>query len=172
MEIGLNSDTGTVNWKYKNVLYSYVAEGIIFAAESNDIIYLEIYENKTFSYRFINLNGKDILWYDENGNLKLFDSDGNCIIKHRYNELKTVKVSKDNIYLMYKNKICVLSGKGDEISKISPPFGYVFYRFIDRETLSVVCQGNNNTADKYGRNDWKFQYDFLNNMWHGESFAY
>lgn len=95
MEIGLNSDTGTVNWKYKNVLYSYVAEGIIFAAESNDIIYLEIYENKTFSYRFINLNGKDILWYDENGNLKLFDSDGNCIIKHRYNELKTVKVSKD-----------------------------------------------------------------------------
>lgn len=47
MEIGLNSDTGTVNWKYKNVLYSYVAEGIIFAAESNDIIYLEIYENKT-----------------------------------------------------------------------------------------------------------------------------
>ena len=172
MEIGLNSDTGTVNWKYKNVLYSYVAEGIIFVAESNDIIYLEIYENKTFSYRFINLNGKDILWYDENGNLKLFDSDGNCIIKHRYNELKTVKVSKDNIYLMYKNKICVLSGKGDEISKISPPFGYFFYRFIDGETLSVVCQGNNNTADKYGRNDWKFQYDFLNNMWYGESFAY
>ena len=33
MEIGLNSNTGTVNWKYKNVLYSYVAEGIIFAAE-------------------------------------------------------------------------------------------------------------------------------------------
>lgn len=55
MEIGLNSDTGTVNWKYKNVLYSYVAKGIIFVAESNDIIYLEIYENKTFSYRFINL---------------------------------------------------------------------------------------------------------------------
>lgn len=65
MKIDLNSDTETVNWKYENVLYSYVAEGIIFATESNDIIYLEIYENKTFSYRFINLNGKDILWYDK-----------------------------------------------------------------------------------------------------------
>ncbi|MGO5078371.1 hypothetical protein ACTQ3J_11305 [Oscillospiraceae bacterium LCP25S3_E3] len=137
MKIDLNSDTETVNWKYENVLYSYVAEGIIFATESNDIIYLEIYENKTFSYRFINLNGKDILWYDENENLKLFDSDGNCIIKHRYNELKTVKVSKDNIYLMYKNRICVLSRKGDEIAKISPPIGYVFYRFIDGEKLSA-----------------------------------
>ena len=51
MKIGLNSDTGTVNWKYENTLYSYVVEGIIFAAESNDIIYLEIYENKTFRYR-------------------------------------------------------------------------------------------------------------------------
>ena len=91
---------------------------------------------------------------------------------HRYNELKTVKVSKDNIYLMYKNRISVLSRKGDEITKISPPFGYIFYRFIDGEKLSVICQGNNNTADKYGRNDWKFKYDFLNNTWHKESFAY
>lgn len=67
---------------------------------------------------------------------------------------------------MYKNRISVLSRKGDEISKISPPFGYIFYRFIDGEKLSVICQGNNNTADKYGRNDWKFKYDFLNNTWH------
>lgn len=71
-----------------------------------------------------------------------------------------MKVSKDNIYLMYKNRISVLSRKGDEITKISPPFGYIFYRFIDGEKLSVICQGNNNTADKYGRNDWKFKYDF------------
>ena len=128
MEINFSSDNRIVNWKYENKSYSYVVEGIIFATESNDMIFLEIYENKTFSYRFINLNGKDILWYDENGNLKLFDSDGHCINEHRYNELKTVKVSKDNIYLMYKNRISVLSRKGDEISKISPPFGYIFYR--------------------------------------------
>ncbi len=172
MEINFSSDNRIVNWKYENKSYSYVVEGIIFATESNDMIFLEIYENKTFSYRFINLNGKDILWYDENGNLKLFDSDGHCINEHRYNELKTVKVSKDNIYLMYKNRISVLSRKGDEISKISPPFGYIFYRFIDGEKLSVICQGNNNTADKYGRNDWNFKYDFLNNTWHKESFAY
>lgn len=172
MEINFSSDNRIVNWKYENKSYSYVVEGIIFATESNGMIFLEIYENKTFSYRFINLNGKDILWYDENGNLKLFDSDGHCINEHRYNELKTVKVSKDNIYLMYKNRISVLSRKGDEISKISPPFGYIFYRFIDGEKLSVICQGNNNTADKYGRNDWKFKYDFLNNTWHKESFAY
>ena len=122
MEINFSSDNRIVNWKYENKSYSYVVEGIIFATESNDMIFLEIYENKTFSYRFINLNGKDILWYDENGNLKLFDSDGHCINEHRYNELKTVKVSKDNIYLMYKNRISVLSRKGDEITKISPPF--------------------------------------------------
>ena len=152
MEINFSSDNRIVNWKYENKSYSYVVEGIIFATESNDMIFLEIYENKTFSYRFINLNGKDILWYDENGNLKLFDSDGHCINEHRYNELKTVK--------------------GDEITKISPPFGYAFYRFIDGEKLSVICQGNNNTADKYGRNDWNFKYDFLNNTWHKESFAY
>ena len=52
---------------------------------------------------------RDRLWYDENGNLKLVDSDGHCINEHRYNELKTVKVSKDNIYLMYKNRISVLT---------------------------------------------------------------
>ena len=62
---------------------------------------------------------------------------------------------------MYKNKISVLSRKGDEITKISPPFGYVFYRFIDEKQLSVICQGDNNIADKCGRNDWKFEYDFL-----------
>ena len=83
-----------------------------------------------------------------------------------------MKVSKDNIYLMYENRISVLSRKGDEITKISPPFGYAFYRFIDGKKLSVICQGNNNTADKYGRNDWNFKYDFLNNTWHKESFAY
>lgn len=130
MEINFSSDNRIVNWKYENKSYSYVVEGIIFATESNDMIFLEIYENKTFSYRFINLNGKDILWYDENGNLKLFDSDGHCINEHRYNELKTVKVSKDNIYLMYKNRISVLSRKGDEISKISPPFGYIFIALL------------------------------------------
>ena len=70
MEINFSSDNRIVNWKYENKSYSYVVEGIIFATESNDMIFLEIYENKTFSYRFINLNGKDILWYDENGNLK------------------------------------------------------------------------------------------------------
>lgn len=41
-----------------------------------------------------------------------------------------MKVSKDNIYLMYKNRISVLSRKGDEISKISPPFGYIFIALL------------------------------------------
>lgn len=172
MEIDFNNDTGVINWKYKEILYSYVAEGIIFAAEKDGIILLEIYKDNISSYRFINLKGKNILWYDESGIVKIFDSNGSLIGERRYDELKTVKISKDKIYLMFKNKICVLSEKGDEIARITPPFGYTFYRFIDGEKLSVVCQGNNSTSDKYGRNDWKFQYDFLNNMWCKESLAY
>ena len=112
MEIGLNSDTGTVNWKYKNVLYSYVAEGIIFVAESNDIIYLEIYENKTFSYRFINLNGKDILWYDENGNLKLFDSNDTMNIDNFKNELNSLRNQYVHEGYYLPNNQFAVNGKG------------------------------------------------------------
>ena len=73
MEINFSSDNRIVNWKYENKSYSYVVEGIIFATESNDMMYLEIYENKTISYRFINIHGKGILWSDENVDMKLLD---------------------------------------------------------------------------------------------------
>ena len=39
MEINFSSDNRIVNWKYENKSYSYVVEGIIFATESNDMIF-------------------------------------------------------------------------------------------------------------------------------------
>ena len=112
MEINFSSDNRIVNWKYENKSYSYVVEGIIFATESNDMIFLEIYENKTFSYRFINLNGKDILWYDENGNLKLFDSNDTMNIDNFKNELNSLRNQYVHEGYYLPNNQFAVNGKG------------------------------------------------------------
>ena len=38
--------------------------------------------------------------------------------------------------------------------------------------LSVICQGNDFTADKFGRNDWRFKYNDKNACWEREALSY
>ena len=45
------------------------------------------------------------------------------------------------------------------------PSSYTFYFTKNIEnTIIAVCRGNSDiTKDKYGRNDWNFRIDFINN---------
>lgn len=38
--------------------------------------------------------------------------------------------------------------------------------------MNVVCQGNEQTKDKFGRNDWNFTLDIETGEWKRQSLAY
>ena len=68
-------------------------------------------------------------------------------------------MSGDYIFIEIYNEGCsshrVISVKG----------GYKFSRFFCSSPLSVICEQITGTSDKYGRNDWKFEFDSLLLEW-------
>ena len=170
MNTELHLIDGALNWDFNGTAYCYKAEGVQSAREKNGRILMDIYSDGDFYYRFIDLCGKDILSYNDYGELTVYGSEKNTELS--FDKINDVAFKNENILVMLDNEIVFLSGNGTVDSRLLPPYGYSFYRFAGDEGISVICNGNSQTADKFGRNDWKFTYDVITGNWSDGKVAY
>ena len=79
----------------------------------------------------------------------------------------------NKIYVMVSSTdIDVFEFSAQYIGTIEAPFNYIYSRFVDGEKLSVICQGNMENADTFGRTDCRFEYDTITNNWIKVGIAY
>ena len=172
-----NYTESTIEWEYNTEKKIYSAEGIEFASVGNKSIYIEICGDLGYEYRYIDLNGKNILWYTDTGELSIFYSEDGQKMKIQLNKISDVAIINDGFYVLTLEKtsgeILEYSKIGELIKKYTPPLYYSFYRFSEFDSeLSVICQGDNHTSDKFGRNDWKFIYNKNLGYWEKKSLSY
>ena len=61
-----------IEWEHNNENKVYYVDNIEFASYEKKLIYIEICNDSGYEYRYIDLNGTDIVWYTENGMLSIF----------------------------------------------------------------------------------------------------
>lgn len=167
-----------IEWEHDNVNRVYYVENIEFASYEKNVmkklIYVEICNKTGYEYRYIDLNGTDIVWYTEKGTLSIFGMEKKTI---QLGQIEDVLIMDDHIFVMFSDKeekkIVEYSRYGDCIKQYISPLHYSFYRFteFDDDKIAVVCQADD-TTDKYGRRDWKFVYNEISNMWEKKALAY
>ena len=172
-----NYTDSTIEWEYNMEKKLYSAEGIEFASFDDKSIYIEICGDFGYEYRYIDLNGKNILWYSENGDLSIFYSEDNHKKKIRLNQISDVAITDNGFFVLISEKISgeilEYSKMGELVKKYTPPLYFSFYRFSEFDSeLSVICQGDNHTTDQFGRNDWKFIYNKNLGYWEKKSLSY
>lgn len=173
----LNYTNSKVEWNIDGQKKEYYCEGIEFACVEKSWIYIEILDSNTYEYRFLEYGGKEILKYSDELHKIILTKDDNNEIVLKLEGLQDVSIFQNNIVALLKNdkggSVKQISEDGTMIKEYLPPIGYTFYRFADMEKgLTVVCQGNSLTCDKFGRNDWVFQYDEKIATWNKKSLSY
>ena len=162
-----------IEWEHNNENKFYYVDNIEFASYEKKLIYIEICNDSGYEYRYIDLNGTDIVWYTENGMLSIFGIKKKTI---KLEQIEDVMIIGDNIFVMFSDKeekkISEYSRNGEFKRQYTPPLHYSFYRFTEFEDkIAVICQEDNPT-DKYGRKDWKFVYNEISAGWEKKSLAY
>lgn len=172
MEINLDYSEKEIKWNYNTKNYIYKVDDIEFVTESCQYIYIEINKDTGYEYRYIDLKGNDICWYNENNDISIFDRGSKIRKDIHMSEIRDVMIIKDMIYVMKgKSEVLQFDAKGDINTVIIAPQGYRYYRFTGSDKLEVVCEGNEQTVDKFGRNDWRFEYNFQVDKWDKKSLA-
>jgi len=164
MDIEIDSFTNTMRWKHNNLAYEYKIEsaGHAVAYESGDCIYIEIYNEGHFSHRVLSVKGENKIWYNDSGEVKVFSD---VPVTMHFSEFQDLCVAPFNYYIMTETQLLKLTTEGKEISKIPSPLGYRFYRFWGSSPLSVICEQIGKTTDRYGRNEWKFEWNSQSLEW-------
>ena len=106
-----------IEWEHNNENKVYYVDNIEFASYEKKLIYIEICNDSGYEYRYIDLNGTDIVWYTENGMLSIFGIKKKTI---KLEQIEDVMIIGDNIFVMFSDK---------EEKKISE-FAKIDLRFI------------------------------------------
>ena len=138
--------------------YQYAIDGIDYVYIQENYILIEVYVDGYMDYYYIKTDNKKKIYYNEKEYKIQIDDKVNIIF-----ESKPIGISVDNngyIWVMINgDKIYLYDINGKHIDKIEAPRGYQYFRFFNLEmNINVVCQGKENHADSYGRNDWRFEY--------------
>jgi hypothetical protein len=167
-----------VTWCYGGKSMKYYTEGIEFASEDNDLIYIEVYYNNVYEYQYVSFEGKLILSYCVGTEtVTIIDAD---------QKKKVIKIPLiHDLSISNNQRFFVLAGKdvdsklieytfqGEIVNEYFPPRGYLFYRLGQvKSEVNVVCQGNEETKDNFGRNDWNFTLNAETGEWRRQSLAY
>lgn len=164
MNIAIDNSTNIMRWENKNIKYEYKIDSVgrAFAYASDNYIFIEIYNGGHSSHRVISTKGKNIIWYNDSGDVSVF-SDSH--VDMHYSGLRDVRVLSPVYFIMTEFQLIKIDNIGRELSKIQSPSGYKFSRIFSASPLSVICEQISGSIDKYGRNDWKFEFDPLLFEW-------
>ena len=173
----LNYDDSKVEWIYAEKKIEYYIEGIEIAEVTNNKIYVVIYCNGFFRYKYFDFSGYPQLSYSENADvINIIDSEKR---EHQIEifQLKDAVLSNNNIYVIAGDreysKVIVYTSEGKKINEYAAPPKYSCYRFGNlNDKINIVCIGAEKTKDKYGRNDWNFVLNIETGIWTLKSLSY
>ncbi|GAB5082283.1 hypothetical protein Osc1_14560 [Hominimerdicola sp. 21CYCFAH17_S] len=150
----LSCKNGIVSWndiklKIKNAF---------LATENKGIIQVKCGENYV---------EQEVQFYDEKGSMIL---KYNLITNTLLTTNRQIVLAEIEQVMPYNNKIVILCNKnkiivlnGDEEQEIRPINGYIFnYLTFENGNLIVICNGDKNHMDKFGRLTRKFNLDDMN----------
>lgn len=165
-----------IEWDYNNENKVYYVENIEFASYEKKLIYIEICNDTGYEYRYLDLNGTDIVWYTEKGILSIFGTKDKEKKTIQLEQIDDVMIIDGNIFVMFSDKkerkIVEYSRYGEFKREYTAPLHYSFYRFTEfKDKIAVICQEDSST-DKYGRKDWKFVYNENSEEWEKKSLSY
>lgn len=166
----LSVNSNDISWDSNNKNILIKVDNAFFASEDkkNEYIYIESGKN------FI----KDrVCYYDFNGNLDFLYDLKSGVIEWTYNDEKR-KLVLNNLkevgYYPKKNRILVLFSdeapkaqgynlSGEYLYHIDAPTGYGMVYFGESDdSLLVVCDGDKQNEDKFGRFRVNFKIDIIN----------
>lgn len=168
----LHASSGCVTWKSngRNIILN--VDDAFFATENEKLELIEVESGKNFiatKVYYYSYDGSLVLYYDLNLNIVNWTYQG----KHKnlfINQLKQV------IFLPQKQKIFILSDGdgerqelygynviGDCLFKVNQPVGFKMQYFAcSKDQISIVCDGDKNHEDQYGRSRYNFLLDVNN----------
>lgn len=164
MSITIDNSTNIMHWEHDDVSYEYKIDstGRAFAYMSGDYIFIEIYNEGCSSHRVISVKGENVIWYNALGNVSIFTD---SLVTLHFSGFRDLCLASPGYFILTDTQLIKIDNYGKEVSRISPPSGYKFSRFFCSSPLSVICEQITGTSDKYGRNDWKFEFDSLLFEW-------
>lgn len=176
----LNVISGCVTWKNKGSNIILKIEDAFFATENEELELIHIESGKNFmasKVYYYSYDGNLELYYDLNLNIVDWTYQGkqkNLIINHL----------KQAIYFPQKQRIFILSDGdrqelygynllGDCLFKVNQPIGFkmLYFTWI-KDEISIVCDGDKNYEDQYGRSRYNFLLDINNGNLSKGSLAY
>lgn len=163
--------SGNINWDFNNRNINLIIEDAFFASQNEELKMIKIDAGKNFIE-------KKVFYYDYNGNLELYyDLELGMIewifqgVKHNLivNNMEQVGFfpQKQRILILCsceKQELQGYSMMGELLFKVSNPSGFKMRYFAKmKDEIAVVCDGNKNYEDEYGR----FRYNFRLNINNG-----
>jgi hypothetical protein len=158
MNINIDNSTNIMRWEHENISYEYIIDstGRAFAYISGDYIFIEIYNEGCSFHRVISVKGENIIWYSDLGEVNIFTD---SLVTLHFSGFRDLCVASPGYYVLTDTQLIKINNFGKEIFKIPSPSGYKFLRFFSPFPLSVICEQITDTSDKYGRNEWRFEFD-------------
>lgn len=158
MNINIDNSTNIMRWEHENISYEYIIDstGRAFAYISGDYIFIEIYNEGCSFHRVISVKGENIIWYIDLGEVNIFTD---SLVTLRFSGFRDLCVASPGYYVLTDTQLIKINNIGKEVSKLPSPSGYKFSRFFSPFPLSVICEQITDTSDKYGRNEWRFEFD-------------
>lgn len=166
----LNVSSGCVTWKSNERTIILNVKDAFFATEDEKLELIQVESGKNFL-------ATKVYYYSYDGNLELYYDLNLSVVNWIYqgkqknlfiNQLKQV------IFLPQKQKIFILSDGekqelygynliGDYLFKVNQPVGFKMQYFAcSKDQISIVCDGDKNHEDQYGRSRYNFLLDVNN----------
>lgn len=164
MDINIDKKNGVISWITNDVKYEKKYENLIVAYFQEDNIYIKYLDNEHCEINeYCDLSGKMIYAYNRVNGI-VATSSAKFIVE---NLLSIKYASTHNLFVVQVGRkridslLYVLDDWGQKLLVINAPHHYTFYSLVKRSgEVDVVCQGDESTADVYGRNDWRFSVDY------------
>lgn len=119
-------------------------------------------------YSYARKSGK-VVCYD---NAKIDDFIVNDLISIKYCEKHKRFVTQVGTKRI-NSRMFVLNNVGDTLYEIKAPMHYTFYSLSENDNeIEIICQGDEEMADKFGRNDWRFSINVLSGELIKQSLSY
>ena len=171
----------SVKWEQDGEIVEIEIADVLVAKEYGlDKVYIKRLNNdKSEVNEYYNLKGKLIYSYARKSgkvvcydNAKLKDFIVADLISVKYCEkykrfIAQVGIKRAN------SRMIVLNNVGDILYEVKSPMHYTFYSLSENgNEIEIICQGDEEMADKFGRNDWRFSIDVLTGELIKQSLSY
>lgn len=160
----------SVKWEQDGEIVEIkIADVLVAKKYGLNKVYIKRLDNdKSEINEYYDLKGKLIYSYARKSG-KVVCYDNAKIDEFIVNDLISIKYCKKHKRFVTQvgtkrinSRMFLLNNVGDTLYEVKAPMHYTFYSLSENDNeIEIICQGDEQMADKFGRNDWRFSIDVL-----------